>query len=133
MKILVVDDEQMVRDLMEEVLHISGFESLIAENGSEALDLFEKHKDEIGLAFIDLVLPKMSGLKLCRELKTRKPRMKVVLFSGHADDLLLQRLAQDVRADDHLTKPFKVGKAVSLIRSLLGVRGRSDAARGISL
>ena len=89
--ILVVDDEQMIRDLVCEVLEISGYNVLAAGLGSEAISLCKEYKRPIHLIITDLVMPKMSGRELVKQLKSLRPEMKVLFMSGYTGKEVIDR------------------------------------------
>jgi len=104
-KILIVDDEKDIRDVLEEVFSYHGYDSLCAGDAEEALKLLTK---DIQVMFLDLKLPgKMDGLALCREIRKSNPSACIFAMTGYAT---LFELA-DCRAagfDDYFTKPAKL-------------------------
>ena len=89
--ILLVDDEQMVRDLVCEVLETSGYTVLTAGLGSEAISICKKYKEPIHLIITDVVMPKMSGKELVKLLKPLQPDMKVLFMSGYTGKDVIDR------------------------------------------
>ena len=84
--VLVVEDEPIMRKIAVKVLKEGGYEVLIAENGQEGVELFEKHHNDIQLVLLDMVLPKKSGKDVYIEMKKIKPDVKVLLNSGFRKD-----------------------------------------------
>jgi two-component system cell cycle sensor histidine kinase/response regulator CckA len=82
--ILLVDDEKIIIDVTQRLLKKLGYKVLIAENGKMALQLYEKHKDEINLVILDMTMPEMSGKDTFLSLKAIDPKVKVVLSSGYS-------------------------------------------------
>jgi CheY-like chemotaxis protein len=80
--ILVVEDEQPIRELASEILQRNGYEVLTAADGTEALALFEKRRDKIGVVLTDVSMPVMDGVALIRELAKMRPDVKVIAASG---------------------------------------------------
>jgi CheY-like chemotaxis protein len=131
LRILVVDDEPFVRELVQETLRARHYETAAAESGEEALELMAKRPFDIVVT--DMVMPGMDGMELVKRVKRQWPRSRVVVLTGYprsADisDLLLQG------ADDLLPKPFRAG---DLMAVLLRVEARiksegsaTDAADG---
>ena len=81
--ILLVDDEQMIRNLLRLVLQSHGYDVLEASNGSEALALFDKHQREIALLLTDGVMPEITGFELSRQVVTKRPEVPVVFISAY--------------------------------------------------
>jgi two-component system cell cycle sensor histidine kinase/response regulator CckA len=116
--ILLVEDEEMVRDLVRTVLQSAGYTILEAGNGGEALSLAGQHQGTIDLLVTDLVMPEMSGRELAERLKALRPGIKVLFMSGYTDDVVVRHglLAADV---EFLPKPFSPGALASKVRKVL--------------
>lgn len=114
-KILVVDDEAPVRRLLRTVLSHEAYEVLIASSGSEALDLAVKHAPN--LVVLDLTLPGLDGIAVCRELRSLLDS-PILVVSGSRDEAT-KVAALDQGADDYLTKPFPAGEFLARVRALL--------------
>ncbi len=84
-KILVVDDEKIVCRAVQKILEVEGYDVEIAISGEAALGLAQK--DKFQLALVDLILPGIDGVEVCRELKNKNPDMKIVLMSGYLSKL----------------------------------------------
>lgn len=107
-KILIVDDEAHIRMLIEqtlEELEDDGVEFLTAENGEVALEIIQKENPR--LVFLDVMMPKMNGMEVCRRVKKELQLEKVfiVLLTAKGQELDRQR-GQEVGADVYMTKPF---------------------------
>ncbi|MEA3475332.1 MAG: ATP-binding protein, partial [Candidatus Cloacimonadota bacterium] len=89
--ILVVDDEQVICDLICEVLETSGYTVLTAGLGSEAISICKQYKEPIHLIITDVVMPKMSGRELVKQLKPLRPEMKVLFMSGYTGKDVIAR------------------------------------------
>jgi len=81
--ILIVDDDEQIRGFISSFLKDYGYTVYEAKNGDEALKIFEKHKDEIAVSLVDLVMPGLSGVEVMRQIKRIKPDAKVLIMSGH--------------------------------------------------
>ncbi|GAB5047314.1 two-component system sensor histidine kinase NtrB [Thermodesulfovibrio sp. TK110] len=81
--ILVVDDDEQARGYISSFLKEYGYRIYEAKDGDEALKLYEKHKDEISLCLIDLVMPGISGIEVMKQIKKIKPETKVIIMSGY--------------------------------------------------
>jgi CheY-like chemotaxis protein len=116
--ILLVDDEDMIRDLVREILRAGGYTVLEARHGGEALLLSERQKGPIHLMVSDLEMPLISGRDLAKRLAPLRPEMRVLYMSGSAADGLFQRGMLEV-GSAFLQKPFTPDTLESKVRSLL--------------
>ncbi len=114
-KILVIDDEEQIRRALKSVLTARKYEVVLAENGDQGLDLAIDHSPD--LVVLDLSMPEMSGLEVCKELRSWSavPILVLSVRSGDADKIA----ALDQGADDYLTKPFSAGELLARVRALL--------------
>ncbi len=122
-KILIVDDEPDILDLAKITLLSGGYEVLTAASWEQALPIIVGEKPE--LILLDVVLPGVSGLEICRRLK-RDPQtrgIKVILFTalGTEVDMMLEK--KD-KADGYLTKPFSNKDILGLVGKLLGLSNK---------
>ena len=114
-KILIVDDEKEIRDLIEIYLKGEGYRVLKAENGEEALNILESN--DIDLIVLDVMMPKVNGIDTC--LKIREEReMPIIMLSAKSEDID-KILGLNTGADDYLTKPFNPLELVARIKSQL--------------
>jgi PAS domain S-box-containing protein len=112
--VLLVEDETGVRKLAAEVLRRQGFRILEAKDGEEGLAIFEKQRQEIDIVVSDVVMPKMSGLAMARQILIRDPDTTIVFMSGYAEDALAGLGVPD-RKFVFLHKPFSVSELVGKI------------------
>lgn len=114
-RILIVDDDPHIRELVRVVLRQDGFETVEAGNGREALQLMEQAK--IGLAVLDVMMPHMDGWELCRELRRDSdlPILMLTAKGATPDKVKGFRLG----ADDYLVKPFDPAELVVRVQALL--------------
>jgi signal transduction histidine kinase len=117
--ILLVEDEDVVRDLARRILHDHGYDVLEARQGEEALALAELHGGPIHLLLTDVVMPKMSGRQLAEHLGPRWPDMKVLYMSGYTDDAILRYGVREEEVS-FLQKPFSSEGLVAKVRQVLG-------------
>lgn len=104
-RILVVDDEDSVRSLLQKVLRKNGYEATVASNGQQALDCFRTQDFE--LALLDIGLPDISGMDLLEQISGEFPGTTVLMATGLADvDVAVESMKRG--ADDYLTKPFNI-------------------------
>lgn len=119
--ILLVEDEDVVRDLARCVLSDHGYDVLEARQGEEALALSELHAGPIHLLLTDVVMPKMSGPELAQILQALRPDMPVLYVSGHNDDTVLRYGMQEQQIH-YLQKPFTPNSLIAKIRQVLNLR-----------
>ena len=122
-KILIVDDEAHIRMLIEqtlEELEDEGVEFLTAENGEIALEIIQKEKPK--LVFLDVMMPKMNGMEVCRRVKKELQLNDVfiVLLTAKGQELDRQK-GQEVGADVYMTKPFDPEIILSKVKEVLGL------------
>lgn len=116
LKILVVDDESRMRKLVRDFLVKSNFEVLEAGDGEEALDIFYKDKD-IALIILDVMMPKMDGWQVCREIRqySKVPIIMLTAKSDEKDELQ----GFDLGVDEYITKPFSPKILVARVEAIL--------------
>ena len=115
-KILIADDEQLIRKLIGDCLKKEGHEVLEAENGEIALELFEANKD-LELALLDIMMPEVDGWEVCRKIR-EKSDMPVMLVSARSQDFD-QIMGFESGADDYVTKPFSLAILSKRVDTLL--------------
>ena len=116
--ILVVDDEQMVRELAGEVLERAGQRVLLACDGDEGLRVFEQHRPNINLVLLDRSMPGLDGLELLAEIRRHRPDVPAIISSGYADDPGARRL-ETLGVDAVLQKPWAPRDLVHLVSELI--------------
>lgn len=116
LKILVVDDESRMRKLIRDFLVRSGYEVLEAEDGEMAVDLFLSVKD-ISLIILDVMMPKMDGWEVCREIRknSKVPIIMLTAKSSEADELK----GFDLGIDEYISKPFSPKILVARVEAVL--------------
>ena len=115
-KILIADDEQLIRKLIGDCLKKEGHEVLEAENGEIALHIFEENKD-LELAMLDIMMPEMDGWEVCRKIR-EKSDVPVMLVSARSQDFD-QIMGFESGADDYVTKPFSLTVLSRRVETLL--------------
>jgi DNA-binding response OmpR family regulator len=113
--ILLVDDEDSVQKLLTYPLERDGFRVLQARDGEEALERFAA--DEVDLVVLDIMLPKLDGLEVCRRMRAQSS-VPIIMLTAR-DDELDKVLGLELGADDYITKPFSIREFRSRVRALL--------------
>ena len=116
LKILVVDDESRMRKLVRDFLVRQGYEVLEAGDGEEALDIFYREKD-IALLILDVMMPKMNGWEVCREVRenSKVPIIMLTAKSDESDELM----GFDLGVDEYISKPFSPKILVARVEAIL--------------
>ena len=128
-KILVVDDESRMRKLVRDFLVKREFEVLEAADGEEALDLFYRDK-EIALIILDVMMPKLSGWEVCREIRetSKTPIIMLTAKSDESDELL----GFELGVDEYISKPFSPRILVARVEAILRRANALDEKKVIS-
>ncbi|HEV8677173.1 MAG TPA: ATP-binding protein [Methylomirabilota bacterium] len=116
--VLLVEDEEEVRELAREILESEGYSVVLAADGPEALGVVQRHRGRIHLLLTDVVMPEMSGSELARHLQQRDPDLKVLYTSGYTDDTLVRHGVSEARAA-LLHKPFTAESLGWKVREVL--------------
>jgi PAS domain S-box-containing protein len=118
-RILIVDDEPLVRDVARTVLERTGFQVVSAEGGEEALEIYRREGRAIDLVLLDYIMPRMNGVQVLKELQQLDPDVCVLFSSGyHTDHEVDQLLAAGGKG--FVAKPYRPQDLVQSIRSVLG-------------
>jgi DNA-binding response OmpR family regulator len=113
--ILVVDDEPILRETLAEALDADGFRVFTAADGREALTRFREHQPD--LVVLDLMLPELSGIEVCRILR-RESDVPILMLTARSSEIDTV-LGLELGADDYVTKPFSLRELTARIRALL--------------
>ena len=127
-RILVVDDEQSIRTIVEYALKDAGFDVVTAARGDDALAAMER--DTVDLVVLDVMLPGMDGLEVCRRIRAER-NVPIIMLSARGEELD-KVLGLELGADDYVTKPFSPRELVSRVKANLR-RGRMDGEHEDSL
>jgi len=114
-RILIVDDEKEIRDLIDIYLKGEGYDTLKAENGEEALNILEKQN--VDLIILDIMMPKVNGIEACLRIREER-EMPIIMLSAKSEDMD-KILGLNTGADDYLTKPFNPLELVARVKSQL--------------
>ena len=117
-KILVVDDESRMRKLVRDFLTKSGYEVLEAGDGSEALDIFfDEHNNDIALLILDVMMPKMDGWQVCKEIR-QYSKVPIIMLTARSDERdELQGF--ELGVDEYISKPFSPKILVARVEAIL--------------
>jgi len=126
-RILVVEDEPAISDAVSYALREAGYDVQAVDDGDRALE--EARSQQYDLMVLDLLLPGLPGLEVCRTLRQERSDLPIVMLT--ARDAELERVeGLDTGADDYVTKPFSVAEVVSRVRALLRRRELDRAGAG---
>lgn len=114
-RILVVDDEPHIRDVICFAVERAGMTSVVARNGAEAMMAF--HRGSIDLAILDIGMPEMDGLEVCRRI--RKVSALPILFLSARDGEIDRVVGLEIGGDDYVTKPFSPRELVARVKAIL--------------
>lgn len=124
-KILIVDDEQPIRTLLAYNLQQAKYETVLAADGEEAIEKTDSEKPD--LILLDLMLPKMDGIDVCKTLRQRDINVPIIMLTAKSDELD-KVLGLEIGADDYMTKPFSPREVVARVKAVLRRSGpRTDA------
>jgi signal transduction histidine kinase/CheY-like chemotaxis protein len=124
-RILVVDDEQFVRELLADVLQSEGFEVTLAENGSEALELFDRQNFEA--VFTDVGMPGMSGWELARAIRERNEEIPLAVITGWGEAVGSTE-QEEAKVDWVVTKPFNISRVAEIAQEISKRNGMVETA-----
>lgn len=113
--ILIADDNKQITSILEEYAKKEGFETKIALDGREALDLFQKTKPDIVL--LDVMMPQVDGFEVCREIR-KNSNVPVIMITARGEDFE-KIMGLDIGADDYIVKPFSPGEVMARVRAVL--------------
>ncbi len=117
-KILIVDDEDFIRDMMKDFLEFEGYEFYEAEDGESAFKVLNEKKDDISLIFLDYTLPDIKGKEFVNRMREMNIKIPVILTSGLSDNLdVAEEDKEIVKAT--LSKPFNLDKFLKIVKDII--------------
>ena len=116
--ILLVDDEDLIRDLGSRILSKAGYSVLTASGGEEALEIYEQRGDEISLVLLDLIMPRMGGKKCLEGLLSLNPSIRVVIASGYSANGPIEDCLS-AGATGFVNKPYDIRQVLEVVRKVL--------------
>jgi len=125
-RVLVVEDEPEMRDLLADNLELEGYRVAAVGSAEEALQRIDRHA--FALILLDVMLPRASGFELCRTVRARDARIPIIMLTARSDESD-RVLGLDLGADDYVSKPFSVRELLARVRAQLrreGVIGERD-------
>ncbi len=115
MKVLIAEDDKYTREGLRDILENEGYFVIMAENGEEALKLFIKEKPDF--MCLDIMMPKMNGYDVCREIRKQGSNIPMIFISAKSEEID-KVLGLELGADDFIVKPFGVKEVVARIRAI---------------
>ena len=124
-KIMVVDDDSNICELLRLYLEKVGFEAVIMENGEKALAAFDSEKPD--LILLDVMMPRLDGWQVCRELR-KKSQCPIIMLTAKGE-VFDRVLGLELGADDYVVKPFETKEVIARIKAVLRRSGAADAKK----
>ena len=116
-KILIADDNKQITTILSSYAKKEGWEPIIALDGKEALDLFFKHQDEISMVLLDVMMPEVDGLEVCRQLRLSS-MIPIIMITARGEDYD-KIMGLDIGADDYVIKPFSASEVMARVRAVM--------------
>ena len=123
--IMIVEDEEMLRDLAVHILSGEGYNVLAAKDGMEAVEMFTKHRDEVGLVVCDLGLPRLGGREVFLKMKEVKASVRAIVASGYLEPAMRSEILK-AGVIDTIQKPYDFRELIEKIHSVIGSPQSSD-------
>jgi DNA-binding response OmpR family regulator len=116
--ILLAEDDAQIRTLLVEVLRNEGYTVYDAPDGEEAIQLFDRNSGSIGLLLLDLGLPKRTGVEVFRDIRSKKPDVKIIAMSGWGQRETVDELYQE-GIDIFIQKPYRPSEILQTVKNIL--------------
>lgn len=116
--VLVVDDEEAIREAVRDILELAEINTVLAANGQEALDLFLQYGKRIGAILLDLRMPVMNGMETYRQIREVDQDVPIILSSGYDETALSLHIESD-RAVSFLRKPYAIDALLTRVQTAL--------------
>jgi CheY-like chemotaxis protein len=123
--ILLVDDDEPIRELAEEILKRFGYNVLSVKDGESALKMYQKKKEDISLIILDLIMPGMGGAKCLEEILKINPSQKVIIASGYSSNGSAKDLLEK-GAKDFIKKPYEMRPMLAAVRDVLDQKNKRN-------
>ena len=115
---LIADDEEAVRVFTREVLQRHGMTVVTADDGKEALELYEKHKPEIRVALIDLMMPFVNGQEVLEHIRNDNPELPIIISSGYSEAEILDRFRENP-PNHFIQKPYRALELTRVLKTVM--------------
>ena len=125
LKIMVVDDDGNICELLRLYLEKEGFETVTVSDGARAVELFDTEKPDLML--LDVMMPKMDGWQVCREIR-KKSQCPIIMITAKGE-VFDKVLGLELGADDYVVKPFETKEVIARIKAVLRRSGISEAKK----
>ncbi len=118
--ILVADDDMIAQSVIVHMLGVAGYNVLVANDGEEAVEVFEQNKDVVDLVILDYSMPKLNGADVLAELRRLKPKQMVLMSSAYDRAIILSRLNAGLKPSSFIQKPYEFDDLLVVINSTFG-------------
>lgn len=115
MKVLLAEDDELIRDGLAEILKREGYGVLPADDGERALELF--HAEAPDFVCLDIMMPKISGYEACKQMRAARPHVPIIFITAKSEEID-KVVGLELGADDYIVKPFGVKEVVARIRAV---------------
>ena len=116
--IMVVDDEEVIRNMIRDFLATKGYQVILASEGLEAIEKFKQADVEIELVLLDMILPGISGTEIFKKLREINPQLKVIMTSGYNRDIVEDHDNEDSDIS-FLQKPFRFAELIDKMEEMI--------------
>ncbi len=115
MKVLLAEDDQLIRDGLAEILKREGYSVVQADDGESALELFRSESPDF--VCLDIMMPKISGFDACKKMRADRPRVPIIFITAKSEEID-KVIGLEMGADDYIVKPFGVREVIARIRAV---------------
>jgi DNA-binding response OmpR family regulator len=115
LKVLLAEDDQLIRDGLAEILKREGYSVVLADDGEIALELFRSESPDF--VCLDIMMPKISGYDACRKMRAARPRIPIIFITAKSEEID-KVVGLEMGADDYIVKPFGVKEVIARIRAV---------------
>jgi len=115
LKVLLVEDDQLIRNGLAEILRREGYDVVQAVDGAGALELF--HKRSPDFVCLDIMMPKISGFEVCKKMRSARPQVPIIFITAKSEEID-KVIGLEMGADDYIVKPFGVKEVIARIRAV---------------
>jgi len=116
--VLVVDDEQLVRELARDILKRYGYTVLMASGGEEAVELYRQHSGTVALVVLDILMPDIDGVETFHRIREIDPSARVIISSGYDEAHAADKLMQEGAAA-FVQKPYRIADLLKVVREAI--------------